>query len=311
MFINKPKFWNNSGFSFWSIVLYPISILYLLIFNIKKIKSSKKYKIPIVCIGNIYLGGTGKTPLALEIFNISKSLGKNPAFVKKYYSYLEDEINMLKKKGEVFVSKNRIDAVESLIINKNDIAILDDGFQDFSIKKDLSIVCFNQKQWLGNRMVIPSGPLRETLSSIKRADCVFINGQKNNEIEKEIYKQNKNIEIYYSKYKPLDLDKFKNKKIIAFAGIGNPTNFFDLLEEENLNLLNKFSFPDHYNYTNKDLEKLIVYSKETNSTLLTTEKDYLRINDNYKKKIEFMKIEIEIENKNNFINLIKKSYEKN
>ena len=311
MFINKPKFWNNSGFSFWSIVLYPISILYLLIFNIKKIKSSKKYKIPIVCIGNIYLGGTGKTPLALEIFNISKSLGKNPAFVKKYYSYLEDEINMLKKKGEVFVSKNRIDAVESLIINKNDIAILDDGFQDFSIKKDLSIVCFNQKQWLGNRMVIPSGPLRETLSSIKRADCVFINGQKNNEIEKEIYKQNKNIEIYYSKYKPLDLDKFKNKTIIAFAGIGNPTNFFDLLEEENLNLLNKFSFPDHYNYTNKDLEKLIVYSKETNSTLLTTEKDYLRINDNYKKKIEFMKIEIEIENKNNFINLIKKSYEKN
>jgi len=311
MFINKPKFWNNSGFSFWSIALYPISILYLLIFNIKKIKSSKKYKIPIVCIGNIYLGGTGKTPLALEIFNISKSLGKNPAFVKKYYSYLEDEINMLKKKGEVFVSKNRIDAVESLIINKNDIAILDDGFQDFSIKKDLSIVCFNQKQWLGNRMVIPSGPLRETLSSIKRADCVFINGQKNNEIEKEIYKQNKNIEIYYSKYKPLDLDKFKNKKIIAFAGIGNPTNFFDLLEEENLNLLNKFSFPDHYNYTNKDLEKLIVYSKETNSTLLTTEKDYLRINDNYKKKIEFMKIEIEIENKNNFINLIKKSYEKN
>ena len=311
MFINKPKFWNNSGFSFWSIVLYPISILYLLIFNIKKIKSSRKYKIPIVCIGNIYLGGTGKTPLALEIFNISKSLGKNPAFVKKYYSYLEDEINMLKKKGEVFVSKNRIDAVESLIINKNDIAILDDGFQDFSIKKDLSIVCFNQKQWLGNRMVIPSGPLRETLSSIKRADCVFINGQKNNEIEKEIYKQNKNIEIYYSKYKPLDLDKFKNKKIVAFAGIGNPTNFFDLLEEENLNLLNKFSFPDHYNYTNKDLEKLIVYSKETNSTLLTTEKDYLRINDNYKKKIEFMKIEIEIENKNNFINLIKKSYEKN
>ena len=85
MFINKPKFWNNSGFSFWSIVLYPISILYLLIFNIKKIKSSRKYKIPIVCIGNIYLGGTGKTPLALEIFNISKSLGKNPGFIKKYY----------------------------------------------------------------------------------------------------------------------------------------------------------------------------------------------------------------------------------
>ena len=311
MFINKPKFWNNSAISVWSIILYPISMLYLLFFQIKKFKNSKKYKIPIVCIGNIYLGGTGKTPLALEIFNIYKSLGKNPAFVKKYYIYLEDEINMLKKKGEVFTSKNRNDAVKSLIINKNDIAILDDGLQDFSFKKDLSIVCFNQKQWLGNGMLIPSGPLRERLSSIKRADCVFINGQKNNNIEQEIYKQKKNIEIYYSKYKPLDIYKFKNKKIIAFAGIGNPTNFFDLLEEKNLNLLNKFSFPDHYKYTNKDLEKLIKYSKESNSTLLTTEKDYYRISDNYKKKIEFIKVEIEIENKNSFINLIKKSYEKN
>ena len=126
-----------------------------------------------------------------------------------------------------------------------------------------------------------------------------------------MYNQNKSIEIYYSIYRPLDIDKFKNKKIVAFAGIGNPVNFFDLLEKENLNLLNKFSFPDHYKYTNKDLEKLISYSKKSDSTLLTTEKDYYRIDDNYKEKVEFIKVEIEIENKNNFINLIKKSYEKN
>ena len=107
MLINKPKFWDNSGISVWSIILYPISILYLLFFQIKKIKNSKKYKIPIICIGNIYLGGTGKTPLALEIFNIYKSLGKKPAFVKKYYSYLEDEINMLKKKGYGFYIKKQ------------------------------------------------------------------------------------------------------------------------------------------------------------------------------------------------------------
>ena len=209
----------------------------------------------------------------------------------------------------MFVSKNRKDAIESLIKNKNDIAILDDGFQDFSIKKDLSIVCFNQKQWLGNGKLIPSGPLREKLSSIKRADCVFIYGKKNIEIEKEIYKQNKNLEIYYSNYKPLEIDRFKNKKIIAFAGIGNPINFFNLLIENNLNLLNKFSFPDHYNYTNKKLDKLIIAAEESNSILLTTEKDYLRLNDNYKNKIEFLKIEIEIEDKNNFIKLIEKKYE--
>ena len=305
MFLNKPKFWNNSNVSILSIILFPFSIVYLLISKLNKIKTSKKFRIPIVCVGNIYLGGTGKTPLALEIYNIYKSLGKNPGFVKKYYDYLEDEIKMLKKKGDVYFSNNRIKAIDKLINSNKDIAILDDGFQDFTIKKNFSIICFNEKQWLGNRMLIPSGPLREKLSSIKRADCIFINGEKNKKIEEEIYYYNKEIKIYYSKYKPLNIEEFKNKKIIAFAGIGNPSNFFNLLEENNLNLLNKFTFPDHYNYKIKDLDKLVLDAEESNSILLTTEKDYFRINDDYKKNIKYMKIKIEIKDKENFINLIK------
>ena len=114
MLFNKQKFWNNSNVSIWSILLFPFSILYLLISKLNKIKTSKKFRIPIVCVGNIYLGGTGKTPLALEIYNIYKSLGKNPGFVKKYYDYLEDEIELLKKKGEVYFSKNRIEAIDNL-----------------------------------------------------------------------------------------------------------------------------------------------------------------------------------------------------
>ena len=311
MFLNKPKFWNNSNVSIWSIILFPFSIVYLLISKLNKIKTSKKFRIPIVCVGNIYLGGTGKTPLALEIYNIYKSLGKNPGFVKKYYDYLEDEIEMLKKKGEVYFSKNRIEAIDNLINSNKDIAILDDGFQDFTIKKSFSIICFNEKQWLGNRMLIPAGPLREKLSSIKRADCIFINGEKNKKIEEEIHYYNKEIKIYYSKYIPMKIEEFKNKKIIAFAGIGNPSNFFNLLEENNLNLLNKFKFPDHYNYKIKDLNKLVSNAEESNSILLTTEKDYFRINEDYKKKIKYVKVEMEIERKEDFVNLIKKIYEKN
>ena len=178
MLFNKPKFWNSTNFSIWSFILIPFSLLYFLLFQLSKIKSSKKYEIPIICVGNIYLGGTGKTPLAMEIFDIYKSLGKNPAFVKKYYVYLEDEIKLLRKRGQVFVSKSRNQAIKNLIQNKNDVAILDDGFQDFAVKKNFKIICFNEKQWLGNRRLLPAGPLRENLSSIKRADCVFINGKK-------------------------------------------------------------------------------------------------------------------------------------
>ena len=307
MKLKKPKFWDSSRFSFWVILLFPISILFLLFSYIKKLQSPKNFPVPIICVGNIYLGGTGKTPLVSEIFKITKLLGKNPAFIKKYYNYLEDEITMLKKIGTTFVSKNRIEAIESLIENKNDLAILDDGFQDFTINNNLSIVCFNQKQWIGNGFVIPSGPLRERLSAVKRADCIVINGQADIKIENEIHKENKNIEIYYSKYRPLDINKFKNKTIIAFSGIGNPTNFFDLLRENNLLLKEVFYYPDHYNFSKTELDNLINKAKINNAVLLTTEKDYYRIDDNYKKNIEFLKIELEIENKNSFIELIKKS----
>ena len=309
MNFKKPDFWDYKRVSFWSILLFPLSLIFLLISKtIRILKTQKKFPVPVICVGNIYVGGTGKTPLALEIFNIIKSLGKNPGFVKKYYDYLDDEISMLKKAGATFVSKNRIDAIKNLIENKNDIAILDDGFQDFTIKKNFSILCFNQKQWIGNGFIIPAGPLREKLSEIKRANCVIINGQKNINIEDQIYKKNKNVKIFYSKYKPINIDRFKDKKICAFAGIGNTSNFFDLLKDNKLNLINTISFPDHYKLSKSDHEKLLFNSKD--AVLLTTEKDYSRFTDNSiinRSDIQYLKIELEIENKDNFIELIKKN----
>ena len=308
MKMKKPKFWDSSRFSFWAILFFPISILFLLFSFINKYKISKKFPIPIICVGNIYVGGTGKTPLASEIFKITKSLGKNPAFVKKYYDYLKDEITMLKKVGTTFVSESRKEAIESLIKNKNDIAILDDGFQDYTIKKNFSVVCFNQKQWIGNGLVIPSGPLRERITAVNRSDCIVINGERNIKIEDQIYKKNKNAKIFYSKYKPVDINRFKDKQIYAFSGIGNPSNFFDLLKENNLNLIGTNSFPDHYHFTKSDLEILIKkINSEKNQILLTTEKDYFRIHDNFKTHFQYLKIELEIENKDNFIELIKKN----
>ena len=307
MKLKKPKFWINPKISFLAIFLYPLSLLIQLFSYFSKIKSPKKFQIPIICVGNIYLGGTGKTPLAMEIYKITKLLGKNPAFVKKKYDYLKDEINMLKKSGEVFVNKKRMKAIELLIKEKNDLAILDDGFQDFTIEKKFSILCFNQKQWIGNGLIIPSGPLREKFSALNRAQCVVINGKKDTEIEEKIYKVNSNIQIYYSNFKLININKFKDKKIVAFAGIGNPSNFFDLLKENNLNVLNKISFPDHYQFSKNDLDKLILESNNQNAILVTTEKDYCRINESYKNNIECAEVELEINNKDKFIELLKKN----
>ena len=306
MKLKKPKFWDNSKLSIWSILFFPFSLIYFFLSYIKQLKRSKKFLVPVVCVGNIYLGGTGKTPLAKEIFKITRSLGKNPAFVKKYYDYLQDEIEMLEGVGKTFIAKERAEGIELLIKNNNDIAILDDGFQDSSIRKSFSILCFNQKQWIGNGFLIPSGPLRERLSSIKRADCIVINGDKDNIIENQINKI-KQLKIFYTKYKPKNLEILKDKKIFAFAGIGNPLNFFELLKKNNLQLLNYQSFPDHYNYKKKDLDNLKSKAKELNALLLTTEKDYCRIDIDFRKGIEKLDVDLEIDSKEEFINLIKKS----
>ena len=303
MNFKKPKFWDYSELSFWSIILYPFSLLFLFAsLVIKLLKIQKKFPIPIICVGNIYLGGTGKTPLALEIFKIIKSSGKNPGFVKKGYDYLYDEIQMLEKIGKTYLNKNRKEAISSLISLKHDVAILDDGFQDFSIKKDFSILCFNSKQLIGNGFLIPSGPLREGFKSIKRAECIFINGDKNVQFENKINKINKNAKIFYSKYKIKNIDNFKNKEIIAFAGIGNPSNFFDLLKENKINVKKTYSFPDHHNYSQKDFDEII---GDNHIKIVTTEKDYYRMNDKQKLSCDYIEVDLEIENKNEFINLIK------
>jgi len=303
----KPKFWDKNQISLFSILLYPITLLIKLLIFFKKIFIKKyQFSIPIICVGNIYLGGTGKTPLCIELFSILKSLNKNPAFIRKKYKSLQDEVNLLKRIGSTYESEKRIDAINDAIQNKADVVILDDGFQDFSINKNLSIVCFNEKQWVGNGLQIPSGPLREKLSALKRANCVIINGEKNIGIENRIFDKNKEIKIFYTKYKPQNIDEFKNKKIIAFAGIGNPASFFNLLKNNSIDVLKEISFPDHYDYLNKELEDLINNAKENHIILLTTEKDYLRINDRYRENISYLKIVVDIENKNEFIEQIKK-----
>ena len=305
MKFKKPKFWDNQKISFWSILLFPLSAIYLIInFIIKIIKTQKKFPIPVICVGNIYLGGTGKTPLVRKIFNISKSLGKNPAFVKKNYNYLFDEINMLKMTGKIYTHKKREQSIFSAFADKHNVVILDDGFQDFSIKPNFSILCFNSIQSVGNSFVIPSGPLREPLRSISRADCIVINGEKNLELENKLNNNSnkKKLPIFYSKYVIKNIEKLKNKEILAFAGIGNPSNFFNLLKENKLNVKKTYSFADHHDYSQNDFDKI---ENNTSAIIVTTEKDYYRIRDNQKQNIYCVKVELEIENEDKLKDLIK------
>ena len=304
MYITKPKFWDNPRLTLWAILLYPLSLILIIITLIRKLISNEtKFNIPIICVGNIYLGGTGKTPTSIAIYNIVKSFGKKPAIVKKYYKFLDDEVAMIKNFGEVFTDKKRKSAIEDLIKNNNDVAILDDGFQDLSIKKNLSILCFNSYQWIGNGLTIPAGPLRETKYNINNADCILING-KSQKFADDL--NNIKIPIFYTNYKVKNLENFNNEKFIAFAGIGNPSNFFDLLNNNKIKFIKSYSFPDHHNYSDFEIEKMINECKSEQAQLITTEKDYFRLDSKLQKKCQYLKVELTFEDENKFKNFIKK-----
>ena len=309
MKIYKPFFWNKPN-NIISLILLPITFLVLIFIVLKKkFTKTKKFKIPILCIGNIYIGGTGKTPLSIDIANELKSLGKKPVIIKKFYKDHEDEHLLIKKREIPLLSEK--DRTRSIVLaEKNfDIAILDDGFQDYEIKKDLNILCFNNKQLIGNGYVFPSGPLRESLSSIKKAQIAVINGEKNLIFETKLKKINPDLKIFYSKYKLMNQEELKNKNILAFAGIGNPENFFDLLIENRLSVKKTIAFPDHYNFKRNEILEIIRQAKERNYTVLTTEKDFFRIKNFEFSEITSCKINLVISEKLKLMSLIKKLYD--
>ena len=308
MNFRKPKFWDYKEPGLISLLLLPFSYL-VQIYNFFLTKKNKIDGIKTICIGNIYLGGTGKTPLSIEIIKILNNLNYKTCFIKKDYSDQVDEQRLLESKGKLFCKKNRIDATNSAIKENFNVAIFDDGLQDKKIKYDISIVCFNQTIGVGNGLVLPSGPLRENLKSLKKYDAVFLNGNSSTELsfEKKIQEEFSNIKIFKSTYSIINLEELdSNERYLAFAGIGNFDNFIDLLKVNNINLVKTINYPDHYKYNDSDLKKIKEIAKFNKAKIITTEKDFLRINENNRNEINVVKIKLIINNNSEFTNFLKK-----
>ena len=306
--IFKPKFWDKGKFNFLSLILFPFSLVTLLIIYFKKhFIIKKKFKIPVICIGNIYIGGTGKTPTSIMLAQEITKLGFRTAILRKLYKNHYDEYNQIKSSfSNLIVNRNRVKGLAELENNNYDFAILDDGLQDYRIKKDLSIVCFNSNQLIGNGLVIPAGPLRESLNAIANADLVLINGDKNEQFEKKLLKINRKLKILYSYYRPTNIEEFKNHNLLALAGIANPENFFKLLEKNNLIIREKLIFPDHYKFDKKEIQNIIAKAEKNNLKIVMTEKDFFKVNNFNLNNINYLRVSLEIPNKKDIINEIKK-----
>ena len=289
-----------------SIFLLPFSAITYVVNLIKNISNKKRFKIKTICVGNIYLGGTGKTPLILKINKFINKKYKT-VIIKKNYKDQKDEQSILKKNGDLICLENRTDALKHAEKKNYDIALLDDGLQDKTINYDISIVCFNSSEAIGNSFLIPAGPLRERLNEIKNYDVVFLNGEKNNiKFYKTLKKIKKNLKIFNSKYMPTNLKSFNlKKKYLYFCGLVNPKEFEKTLLKYKFKIEEKFVFPDHYNFTNQDIKEIKKIAKEKKLDIVTSEKDYLRLNNFNKKNIKFLKVDLKIKNLSKFESYVK------
>ena len=308
MLLNKPKFWDYKKSNLLSILLMPFSMIIGISNLINFLYTKKKLKIKTICVGNIYVGGTGKTPISIEIYKILKKLKIRSVFIKKKRFSHRDEIKLLSKIGPIISFKSRIKSAEDAQRKKFKFAIFDDGLQDKSLNYDFKIVCFDKKNFVGNGKLIPAGPLREGLNSLKKYDIIFFNGfdkiKKN--ILSKIKKINNKLEIFETYPVIINKNKLKKKKnYLIFSGIGNPNSFKELLKRENFKISKFITYPDHYNFSNLDISTIKDQAKFFKSKILTTEKDYLRIKKKDRTGINFVKIRSKINKEKKLIKLLK------
>jgi tetraacyldisaccharide 4'-kinase len=314
MKLKKPKFWDYKKPSFFSYLLLPFAVILSLITRIKSKPKLSNSKIKTICVGNIYIGGTGKTSLVIKIKEILHQKNIKTCFIKKFYSDQTDEQQLLNNNGPLFTATKRITSLNEAISNGYEVAIFDDGLQDSNISYDLEIVCFNNLNWIGNGFTLPSGPLREGINNLKFYDNIFLNGNKENlvDIKHQIKKINPKININEGKYIPLNIDDFdKNHEYLIFSGIGNHKTFVNMLKNNNLKIIDDLEYPDHYQYLEKDFNEIIYKAKKYGAKIITTEKDYLRLDSFDKTEILFIKSSLKIMDEKNFIDILMDLNEKN
>ena len=311
----KPEFWDYKNPNYLSKILFPFTLpVRVSNFFFKYFPKINNKKIISICVGNIYLGGTGKTPTTIKLYNLIRKLEKKIATGKKFHASHQDEIKILKKKTFLISKKSRNEILKYVVKKGKKIIIFDDGLQDKYIDYDIKFVCFDSLSGFGNGNLIPAGPLREDLLSIKRFDAVFIKKikKKNQKIINDIKKINPRIKIFNTQFKIKNKKNLNlSKKYLVFSGIGNSNGFYKFLKNENFKILKLLKYPDHYKYRNDDLKKIIDIAKKQSASIITTEKDFTKIPEKYKKKIKYIEVDLIIENELSLIKFIKsKIYEK-
>lgn len=294
--LKSPKFWQKKN-TFLGKVLSPLGRIYAWGLR-RKLKKTKPYrsKIPVVCIGNLVMGGVGKTPLAVSVAEYFKMNGMRPVFLTRGYGGglsnvlvdldkhtakdTGDEALLLARIAPTIVDADRARGAKTAEKIGADVIIMDDGFQNPQLVKDLSFAVFDGRYGFGNGKVFPAGPLREPVEDgLQRADVFIVVGKDKAGIKEWIDKRFMSLPFIgtHIEQDVAKIAQLSGKKVFAFAGIGYPDKFFDMLRDYGCDVVETQAFSDHYPYTDEDMTDLIARADKLEAVLVTTAKDGVRI----------------------------------
>jgi len=305
-----------------SLLLLPLSAVFLLISFIRKtlyqfnFLKSFKLKIPVIVVGNITSGGTGKTPLIIYLANELKKNGYRPGIISRGYGSKSEGVMEVSQKSDladvgdepmliqkhthlpVFVSKDRVLAAKTLVKKyaKTDVILSDDGIQHYRLRRDLEVLVIDGTRKFGNGYLLPAGPLREFRSKLKTVDAIVCNHKKVID-GSYLMKYTGHLLINLKTNKKIHLNNLSLKNIHAIAGIGNPDRFFDYLKTYNI-LFSSSVFQDHYKFSKKDFRDM------NDKNIIMTEKDAVKCQQFSRNNFWYLPVIAEVDSK--FIDVILK-----
>lgn len=296
--MREPGFWHGPA-SLNSHLLKPLAALYGAVAAQRLRHKGLNAGIPVLCVGNYHVGGAGKTPTVLALAKLLRELGETPVVLSRGYggelrgpvkvdpvrhtaSDVGDEPLMLAGALPVVVSRKRADGVPLARARGATVILMDDGFQSPAVVKDASLIVIDSERGIGNGQVFPAGPLRAPLRpQLARTDALIIvgNGSAAAQVAAEIAAQGKPVLAAHLKPDEAQVAQLRGKRVLAFAGIGDPTRFFNTLRASGIEVAGQRAFADHHPYSQAEIESLIAEAKRDGLTLVTTEKDLARLRD--------------------------------
>jgi tetraacyldisaccharide 4'-kinase len=292
--MREPDFWWRQG---GGRMLAPIAAIYGVVAALRMHSSGRGAGLPVICIGNPTVGGAGKTPTALAVAHLLLAEHERPFFLSRGYggrlsgpvrvnpsdhraADVGDEPLMLARLAPTIVSRNRVAGAEMANYSGASVVVMDDGFQNPSLAKDLVILVIDGRRGIGNGQVIPAGPLRAPLpTQVARAHALLVLGGGAGATPAIEVATRRGIPVFHGRLEPdrSTIAALGKRKVLAFAGIGDPGKFFLTLAEAGIATGEEVSFPDHHRYTSQEAESLVARAEAARLMLLTTEKDLARL----------------------------------